>query len=267
MSSTAKQAAREARSSTPLRLLARGGYAANGVAHIIIGIIALVISGGGPGESDQAGAFLAIAQAPLGFAALWAMAVLLGALGLWHAAEGVAVMRRSDLTKWGVRVSEWGQAVIFVALGAIAASVALGARPNAEQTAQEASRGVLNIPGGPWVLALVGVAIAGGGVAFVVMGVRRSFHDKVAVPDGALGTVVTALGVVGFLAKGVALGVVGVLLVIAAVTVDAETAGGVDGAIRALLDVFGGPFLVAAVGAGFVAYGVFCLFRARYARL
>jgi hypothetical protein len=267
MSRTAKQTARDARSSTPLRLLARGGYAANGVAHIIIGAIVLVIAAGGPGESDQAGAFKAIAQAPWGFAALWAMALLLGGLGLWHAAEGVAVMRRSDLAKWGVRISEWGQALIFVALGVIAASVALGARPDADETAQDASRGVLTVPGGPWVLALIGLAIAGGGVAFVVMGVRRSFHDKVSVPDGPLGTAITVLGVVGFLAKGVALGVVGVLLLVAAVTVDAQTAGGIDGAIRALLDVFGGPFLVAAVGTGFIAYGVFCLFRARYARL
>lgn len=267
MSDSAKDAAREARESPALRLLARGGYAANGVVHLMIGAIAVVIAVGGRGESDQAGAFTAIASAPLGFAALWTMALLLAALGLWHAVAGIAVSRRSDVKKWGVRISEWGQAVIFVALGVIAAAVALGARPDADETAQEASRGVLDIPGGAWLLAAVGVGIIIGGISFVVMGVRASFRTKLSLPGGGLGRSVVALGVVGFVAKGVALGVVGVLLLIAAVRVDASTAGGLDGAVRALLDVFAGPLLVGFVGAGFVAYGLFCLFRARYARL
>jgi hypothetical protein len=263
----AKRAAREARSSPALRVLARGGYAANGVVHVLIGMIVVAIALGGKGESDQAGAFKAIGAAPLGFVALWALAILLAALGVWHAANGLIASRSSDVKKWGVRISEWSQALVFLALGAIAASVALGARPNADEAAEEASRGVLNLPGGAWLLGLTGIGIGVGGIAFVVMGVRRSFHSKVAIPESRAGTLVTTLGVIGFVAKGVALVVVGILLVIAAARVDPDTAAGLDGAIRSLLDVFGGPFLVAVVGAGFIAYGVFCFFRARYARL
>ncbi|RZI93168.1 MAG: DUF1206 domain-containing protein [Microbacterium sp.] len=263
----AKRAAREARSSTALRGLARGGYAANGVVHVIIGLIAIAIALGARGEGDQAGAFKTIGGAPLGFVGLWALAVLLGALGLWHAANGLIATRASDVKKWGVRISEWGQALVFLALGAIAASVALGARPNAEKTAEEASRGVLTLPGGAWLLGLVGIGIAVGGVSFLVMGVLRSFRSKVDIPEGRLGSAVTALGVGGFIAKGVALLVVGILVTVAAVTVDPGTAGGLDGAIDTLLDMFAGPFLVGLVGAGFVAYGVFCFFRARYAHL
>ncbi len=260
-------AVRDARSATPLRALARGGYAANGVVHILIGVIVLSIAFGGRGDSDQGGAFLAIAAAPLGFVALWALALLLAALGVWHVLEGVIVSRASDVKKWGVRVSEWGQAAVFLALAAVAASVALGARPSGDESAKEASRGVLTLPGGPWLLGLVGLGIGIGGVAFVIMGVLRSFEKKVSLPAGALGTAVTGLGVVGFVAKGVALAIVGVLLIVAAVKLDPDAAGGLDGAIHALLGAPFGPVLVGLVGAGFVAYGVFCLFRARYARL
>jgi hypothetical protein len=248
-------------------VLARGGYAANGVVHVLIGAIVVAIALGGKGESDQAGAFKAIGAAPLGFVALWVLAVLLAALGAWHAANGLIASRSSDVEKWGVRISEWSQALVFLALGAIAASVALGARPNADEAAEEASRGVLNLPGGAWLLGLTGIGIGIGGIAFVLMGVRRSFHSKVAIPASRAGTFITTLGVIGFVAKGVALVVVGILLVIAAARVDPDTAAGLDGAIESLLDVFGGPFLVAVVGAGFIAYGVFCFFRARYARL
>lgn len=267
MTDAAKRVARSAEASRGMRLLARGGFAANGVVHVLVGVIVLVIAFGGRGQSDQAGAFRAIAAAPAGFVALWALAVLLAGLGVWHVLDGILASRRSPTRRWGVRVSAWGQAVVFLTLAVIAGSVALGARPDTDETAQEASRGVLAVPGGVVVLLIVGVGIAIGGVVFVVMGVRRSFRRKMAIPAGRLGATVTVLGVTGFTAKGVALLIVGVLLVVAAVRVDPEAAGGLDGAIQALLQVFLGPLLVALVGAGLVAYGVFCFFRARYARL
>ena len=58
-----------------------------------------------------------------------------------------------------------------------------------------------------------------------------------------------------------------VLLLVAAVKVDPEAAGGLDAAIQTLLGLAFGPWLVGAVGIGFIAYGVFCLFRAKYARI
>ena len=60
---------------------------------------------------------------------------------------------------------------------------------------------------------------------------------------------------------------VGVLVVIAAIRVEPDTAGGLDGAVSALMALPAGPFLAALVGLGFLAYGVFTVFRARFARL
>lgn len=268
----AKSAARGAESNDAFRRLARAGYAANGVVHILIGAIVIVIAAGGRGEGDQTGALKAVAGAPLGFIALWLIALGLGALGLWHIAEGVLARDRSGdmkgaAKKWGRRTSEWGQAVVFLALGVLAAAVALGARPDGEEAAEGASRGLLDVPGGPIVLALIGLGIAVGGVSFVVMGVRRSFRTRMDIPEGAAGRGITILGVVGFAAKGIALGIVGALLLIAAVRTDAETAGGIDGAVDALLDVALGPLLAGIVGVGFIAYGVFTVGRARYVRM
>lgn len=272
MSDTVKDAARSAESSGPFRLLARSGFAANGLVHILIGVIVLVVAFGGDAESDQAGAFKAIAAAPLGFAALWVLAVALWALAAWHAAEGVLSRRRRDdakgfAQKWGVRVSEWGQAAVFLALGVIAAVVALGAKPDGDEAVEGASRGILSIPGGPFLLGAVGLGVGIGGVAFFVMGVMRSFRKKMTIPSSPLGRGVEALGAVGFVAKGIALAIVGVLLLVAAVRVEPDAAGGLDGAVQALLELPLGPWLAGFVGAGFIAYGVFCFFRARYARL
>ena len=281
MADAARSAARRVEASPLVRALARGGYAASGAVHVLIGLLVLTLAFGVSGEADQSGALRAIAGAPLGLAVLWIIAVLLWALALYHlieafvlrgggATEKTAALKTAlttALTTWGRRISEAGQAVVFAALGAVAASVALGARTEGNRSAEDASRGVLALPGGDIVLGLVGLGVAAGGVAFVVMGVMRSFEKKMSIPKDGVGPFVTTLGVVGYIAKGVALAIVGVLLVVAAVTSDASQAGGLDDAFDTLRGLFLGPLLVALVGVGFIAYGLFLFFRARYARL
>ncbi|MCT9821565.1 DUF1206 domain-containing protein [Microbacterium sp. W1N] len=266
MAGTLRKAAREAESTTALRGLARAGFAANGVVHILIGVLVLIVAFGGDGETDQAGAFKAVAAAPAGFALLWVIAIALWGLAFWHGLDAFLAWG-STRKKWGLRASEGGQALVFAALGVIAAAVALGAKPDADESAETASRGILAVPGGVFLLGAIGVGVAIAGISFIVMGVRRSFHNKMDIPSGPLGTGVSVLGTVGFVAKGVALGIIGVLLIVAAVKVDPGTAGGLDAAVQTLFDLPMGPWLAGIVGSGLIAYGVFCGFRARYARL
>jgi hypothetical protein len=262
-----EHAAQEAESSRGVHVVARAGYAANGLVHALIGGIFLFVAFGGRAESDQTGALKALAAAPLGFIAVWALAVALLGLGLYHLLDGIVGWGGDTARKWGRRVSEWGQSLVFIALGLVAASVALGARPNADKSAEVASRGLLAIPGGPLVLWLIGAGIGIAGVVFVVMGFRRSFEKRVAVPKGRLGMTIKTLGIMGFVAKGIALVVLAILVVVAAVNVDPHAAGGLDAAIEALLRRPYGPPIVGVVGFGLIAYGAFCFFRARYARL
>lgn len=267
MPSDVRTAARAADSSPWFRGAARAGFAANGVVHLTIGVIILLATFGGEHDVDQTGAFRAIAAAPLGFALLWALAIALWALGAWHLLQAV-LARRTDTGKRLARIaSETGQTLAFAVIGVVAAIVATGAKPDAEEAAEGASRGVLGVFGGPLILGAVGLGVAIAGVAFIVMGLRRSFENKMTLPAGAAGAAVAGLGLFGFVAKGAALVTVGVLLGIAAVRLDPETAGGLDGAVQALLRMPAGPVLGVAVGVGFLAYGVFCGFRAVFARL
>jgi hypothetical protein len=262
-----KRVAREATSQPWFRGLARLGYVSSGIVHALIGVIALVVSLGGDAATDQTGALRAIAALPLGFTLLWVIAAGFFALAAWKIADGVLVRDENPVKRWGSRVGQWGQAVVFAALGTVSSAIALGARLSSERAAEQASRGVLQVPGGTFVLIAVGIGVGITGISFVSMGVRRTYRTQVSVPDGPLGRVVDGLGIVGFLAKGVALIAIGVLLVIAAVRDEASTAGGLDGALAALLNLAYGPLLVATIGVGFLAYGAFCFFRARYARL
>ena len=110
------------------------------------------------------------------------------------------------------------------------------------------------------------VVLVVGGV-FVYRGVSRKFLENIAEPGGTAGTVVTWLGIVGYTAKGIVLGALGVLLIVAAVKHDPEQAGGLDEALKSLTELPFGVFLLGFVALGLIAYGVYCFARARWPRL
>jgi hypothetical protein len=76
-----------------------------------------------------------------------------------------------------------------------------------------------------------------------------------------------AFGVVGYIAKGIAIGVTGILFIVAAFTHDAATAGGLDAALHSLAVLPFGPIILWIVGLGLILYGLFCFARARYAKM
>jgi hypothetical protein len=75
------------------------------------------------------------------------------------------------------------------------------------------------------------------------------------------------IGTSGYVAKAVAYGIVGVLVITAAVTYDPSASRGLDAALRTLANQPWGGWLLLAVAAGVAAYGVFGLAQARYRKV
>lgn len=264
--SPAKRAARDVASSTPMKVLARAGFVANGVVHLMMGVLVLVVAFGGDSQADQSGAMRAIAVVPAGFVVLWLLAIALWALGAWYLVEAY-LARGSGGKKWGERLGGWVKAAVYLILGAISAAIALGARPNSDRSAEDVTTALLTMPGGVFVLGATGLVIGIVGGAFVFIGAASRFRKQLDPPSGVLRPIVMITGVVGYIAKGIALAIIGILLLVAAVKVEPSTAGGLDAALAALLRLPYGPWLVAATGIGLIAYGLYCFFRARYAKL
>jgi hypothetical protein len=280
MTPKTKRAARDVSQSTAFRVLARSGYAVNGLLHILIGGIAISVAvsgraaangsssgGGGGGEADQSGALRQLAETPGGLVVLWLAVVALFALGIWQIVQVVLVSNPDAKKKWGRRASEAGKAVVYLVLGSTALIFALGGSTSSSDTSQTMSARILSTPGGVFLLVAIGLAVLGTGIGFVSIGIRRTFRKLITVPPGAAGRAVVVLGVVGYIAQGFALGVLGVLFVVAAVTYDPEKAAGLDGALRSLAELPYGVAILIAVGVGLIAYGVFLFARARVARL
>jgi len=200
--------------SAALAVLARVGLIAYGVVHLLIGWLALQLAWGSAsrGSADSSGALKTLADQPFGKVLLWLVAVGLVALALWQASEAIWGYRNRDGAK-RVRkqVAGAAKAVIFAALGVSAASIALGSGASSSQSQQQATSGVLAWPAGQLIVVVAGLIIIGVGVAGVVKGVRKSFSEEIDMssmsPAARQG--VTRLGQVGYIARGVAMGVVG----------------------------------------------------------
>ena len=272
MGTKASGKAEQAGYSALLEGLARVGLIAYGVVHLLIGWLALQIAWGGTsgGSADRSGALKTVADQPFGKILLWLVAVGMVALALWQASEAIwGYHNRVGGKRVRKQVSSGAKAVVYAALGVGAALVAVGAGSSSSQSQQEATSGVLAWPGGQVIVVVAALVIIGVGVAGVVKGVKKSFAEEIDTSSmsPAAQSVVARLGQVGYVARGLALGVVGGLLGYAALTFDAQQAKGLDGAMRTILEQPFGQFLLTAVALGFVAFGLFAFLQARYRRM
>jgi hypothetical protein len=239
----------------------RGGLVCYGLVHLLIAWLALsLVFGDRSGSPDQQGALTQLAQNPLGATLLWAVAVGFVALVIWQALEARRAWQRDDKAqKVAIAV---GQAVVYAALAITAARIAMGDRSSSN--VDQWTRDLMKLPLGELIVGAVGLAIIGIGAGQWVIGAKRKFtKDLKQSAAGDSGSVVIRLGQVGFIARGVALGVVGALFVWAATTFDPKKAGGLDVALRTLLEQSYGGWLLGAVAVGIGCFGVFCLFWAR----
>lgn len=238
-----------------------------GLVHILIGALALSIAAGAGGDADQSGAMEQIRQTPVGGLLLSGMAVGLGSLALWRITGTLVNQDPHEVRRWATRVKSLSIAVAYLAMGTLATVYAVGGRADSERTSQTVADTAMALPGGALLVAVVGVIVATVGGGFVVSAITRSFVRQLALPSDGRRAGIVIFGVLGYLAKGVALAATGVFFVVAAVTQDPGKAGGLDGALHQLAtSPWGRPGLWA-VAVGLIVYGLFCLARARYARM
>lgn len=236
----------------------------NGVMHLLIGWIAIRIAlGTGGGEASNSGALAQIAEAPGGQAMLWAGAVAFVALGLWQVIE--LLLGSDEMTD---RAKAAAKAVVYLALGVTTARFASGGGGSDSQTASGTTAGLLGSGPGKVAVTVAGLVLIGGGVYHVYKGATKKFvEDLERTGGGNVGRAIVIAGQLGYIAKGVALTILGGLVVAAVVTADPEKAGGLDAALRTVGEQPFGQVLLVLTGAGIALYGVYSIGKARYGRM
>lgn len=264
--SSARSAASRLQDNRAFQLMARAGFAVNGLLHILIGGIALGVAFGSGGSADSGGALSQLASTPGGVFVLWVVTIGLWALGLFQVLEAFLV-RGTDKDAWVDRAKEGGKAVAYLAIGFSAFGVARGGSSDSAGQAQGVTAQLLATPGGVFLVVILGLGVIAIGVYFIVKGYRKKFLEDVDLPAGKTGHTVTTLARIGYIAKGIAIVVVGILFCAAAITSDASEATGLDGALKTLVELPLGVVILTVIALGLIGYGVYCFARARYARL
>jgi hypothetical protein len=266
----AGSAAKDIANSRAVEVGARVGLAAYGVTHLLIAWIALQVAFGGGGEqANQKGAFQEIGDNTFGKIMLWIIVLGFVAVALWRLEQAIWGYRYVSDTKKQLRkrATSAFKVVVFATLAVLAARTAIGSGGGGNGQ-QQATAGVMGLPGGQWIVGLAGLGIIIAGGSKIYSGWKKKFEEDMDMPsDQKARMAVERSGQVGFIAKGISIGTIGILVVIAAIQFDPAKAAGLDAALRSLAQTPLGPWLLVVVALGLAAYGVFCWFDAKYHRV
>lgn len=234
-----------------------------GAVHVLIAWLALQVAfGGGAKRTDSKGALTELADG--GAWVLWTVAIGLVFFAVWQLI--LACVGYTYIGKQRKRISKRvGSAARAITAGGIAFGAfkyaTSGSSGNQTDQQQELTAQVLAWPGGQWIVGAVaiGVLVTAGVIAY--KGFKKSFEkdlDMSRTPSW-----IEPVGRIGWIGKGFAYGVIGVLIGLAAITADPEQAGGMDKALHTLAEQPYGMFLLSAVAIGIAAFGVYCFVAAR----
>jgi hypothetical protein len=264
----AEQVDQQARRSSALEWSVRAGLLAYGFVHLLIAWVALRLAfGQGGNAATGQGALEQLAGDGLGKTTLAAMAVGFAALVLWQVIAALVGYRdRDGWSRHVMRVGAAARAITYGYFGVQAAKLVFSGSSGGGGASDSTTAKVMALPAGPFLVGAVGATVAGIGIGLVVFGWRAGFLgqlDKQARHQQRR-TPIVLLGRVGYIVKGLAFVVIGILLGWAAVQHQPQRTGGLDQSLRELLGrSLGVPALVV-VALGIGCFGVFLLVRSRH---
>jgi len=257
---------------------ARAGYVARGIVYLLFGGFALAAAAGVAGEpTDPTGALSSLTRLPTGRVALGAIALGL----LVHAAfRGVLVLTGEPTPEHGrwrrlaTRVRHGFAACLYAGMALTAGALAVGrhgqAHADKDVQTRHLSARLLAAPFGRPILVMIAIGI---GVAAAVW-IGRAFgpdraREQLRVEAMSEGQrrLMAVLGRVAYVARATVLAASGYFLARGAIDRAPRETRGPAGALRAVWQLPHGGLLLAMVGAGLVAFGVYGLLEARWRRL
>lgn len=261
----AERHAENAKDQPALEWTARVGFVCYGLVYLLIGWLSAQLAWGRaarPASGD--GALAQLVHEPLGHILVWLVAAGFAALVVWEACQAVGGHRdQQGLHQVGGRLLSAGRGIVFAALGFAATKTALdgssGGSTGGSSRQQGFTATVLAHPLGSVLVGAVGVGLIGFAVGSMYGGVAGTWRRQIDVDGlaGTSGTVITWLARVGYLARGVAFGVMGGFVVWAAISHDPQRSRGLDQALQTLRQAPAGPALLLGVAVGLACFGVF----------
>ena len=272
-----KKVAHAATTGRVVENMVRLGYMVRGMVYGMIGLLALQVAmGGGGALTDPQGAIATMGRTPLGGILLYVVLAGLVGYGLWGLIRAIAdpLHKGTDAKGIGERIGFAISGISYLALGLITLNLITGqatAAQNGAQTAQaqQAVGTILSKPWGVWVVGAVALAITSAGLLQIYQSTRPDFirqYQPYAL-SGNQRKWITNLGRFGVAARGLVFTLIGFFLFLAAYQNDPGRAQGIGGVLTSLLHQPYGPWLLALVALGLIAFGIYSALSGLWLRL
>jgi hypothetical protein len=272
-----KIVAHRATTSRIVENLLRLGYVVRGMIYGMIGVLALQVAIGSGGTlTDPQGAIAAIGRTAPGGVLLYIVLAGLMGYGVWGLIRAIAdpLHKGADVKGLAERLGFAISGISYLALGLATFNLITGqaaAAQNGAQTAQaqQAVGDILSKPWGAWVVAAVALGITVAGLVQIYQGTQPDFarqYQPYAL-NGNQRKWIARLGRFGMGARGLVFALIGFGLFLAASQNNPEQAQGIDGVLTSLLQQPYGPWLLALVALGLIAFGIYSALSGLWLRL
>lgn len=265
---TVQQAGR----SETARKVVLAGWAAKGVVYLALAYLVLQMAlGSSSEEASTTGALQKIAETAPGQVTLVVLGVGLLAFAVGRVLE-VTTLARPEIDGKDKAIAAL-LAVVYTSLAITAFSIvglAGGSSSSGGGSAeQQGSNFLFGLPGGRYLVGLLGLAVIAAGAHAAYKGVRQDFLPTLRTGEMSSGvrSATTKLGTAAYVTKGAILALVGYFFVQAAVTYDPEEAKGLDAALREVAQQSWGQVVLVLIAIGLLAYAVFAFVESRYRKV
>jgi len=258
-----------------IKKLARLGFYTKGFLFIVIGLLAIFVAIGERGAkiADATGALTRIAGERYGKIILIVFVVGAVGHGAWNILRGAADVDNAGKSLQGIikRAIAAGIGFFYLFLAYTGWTIINTAQiaENTPAMQKTLTAILLALPLGAIFVGLIGLIVIGAGVHECYSGVTGKYQEtfKLYKLDDRNLTVISILGFLGFVARGLIFGLMGYFFIIAAIDSNPNEAVGIDGALLTLSNSYFGKTVLFVTAVGLVCHGFLSLYEARYRRI
>jgi hypothetical protein len=270
MANRAVQTGKQAGRSETARKVVLVGWAAKGVVYLTLAYLVLQMAfGSSSEEASTTGALQFIASKTPGKIAL----VVLG-LGLLAYAVG-RILEVTTLAGPTIEAKDKVEAGVLAFIYTSLAITAFGVvgigggGSGGGGKEQQGSAFLLGLPGGRWIVGLLGLAVIGFGAYQAYKGIQQKFLPTLRTGEMSSGlrAATTKIGTAAYVTKGLILALLGYFFINSAIQYDPDEAKGLDAALQEVAQESWGTIVLTLVAIGLLAYAAFAFLESRYRRV
>lgn len=254
-----------------LERTARLGYASKGLVYTIIGLLTAAAAAGLGGKTaDRHDAFTFILRQPFGRFLLLVIALGLMGYAIWRVVSGIfdSENRGSGAKGLALRAGSFIRGLFYgvVAIEVLRIMTRQSRGKSSDAQARYWVAEGMDKPYGRWIVGLAGLFVLGYGLYQLSAAVRSKLSKQLRLGSlrPEIRSKVVAISRFGVGSRGIVFAIIGVSILNAAIRQNPDAARGTTGALKQLAAQPFGSVLLAIIGIGLAAYGVYAFTNARY---